>query len=354
MTTQTNAVNSGASAAPTPTGAPQGRAGLDKAAILLLSLGENEAARVMSYLSARQVQAIGAAMMALTEVKRDDVLAVLDEFSALCDKSTSLGVGTSDYLRSVLTNALGADKANSVIDRILGGQVGNSLEAMKWLDARSIAEILRVEHPQIAAMVLSYLERSQAAEVLAAMPANVRSDLTIRIATLSDVQPAALEHLNAVIAEQFSTSLSTKASGLGGLKAAADILNLLEPSKSTEVLKEIASADSKLATNIEELMFVFEDLVGIDDRGFQELLRRLPAKSLALALKAASEELKSKIYRNMSQRAAEMLREDVANMGAVRLADVEAAQKEILMAARQAAEEGVLNLGTASGDEMIE
>lgn len=327
--------------------------GINKAAILLLSLGEKDAAQVMTFLSARQVQSIGGAMTSLSAVTREEVTSVLTEFSQISESSTSLGVGTGDYLRNVLTNALGADKAKGVIDRILGGPTAKGLESMKWLDARSIAEILRLEHPQIAAMVLSYLERSQAADVLATLPENTRSDMVVRIATLGDIQPAALEHLDAVIAEQFANSKSSKASGLGGLKVAADILNLLEPSKSNQLIKEVADADAALAGRIEELMFVFEDLAGLDDRSMQELVRRVSGGSLLLALKAASEDLKNKIFKNMSQRAAEMLRDDLSSQGAVRLADVEGAQKEILLAARKAAEEGALNLGASSGDVMV-
>lgn len=336
-----------------PSGSRENLPGVHKAAILLLALGEREASQVMSYLTARQVQTIGTAMTSMSGVERQAVLCVLQEFLDTCENSTSLGVGANDYVRNVLVNALGAEKAKAVIDRILGGPSGNGLEAMKWLDARSIAEILKREHPQIAAMVLSFLDRPQAAEVLTALPENTRADLIMRVAMLSDVQPAALEQLDAVIAEQFVSSRSTNAAGLGGLKVAAEILNLLEPSKTNELIKGITAADAALAANIEELMFVFDDLIGVDDRGFQELLRRVPGKSLVLAMKTASEELQSKIFKNMSQRAAEMLRDDLANLGPVRLSEVEAAQKEILMLARQAADEGAINLGNVAGETMV-
>jgi flagellar motor switch protein FliG len=329
------------------------KSGLNKAAILLLSLGEQEAAQVLTHLSATQVQAIGGAMAALSAVSREQIADVLNAFNTESDQSTSLAIGADSYLRNVLTSALGPDKAKGVIDRILGGPVSKGLEALKWLDARSIAEILRHEHPQIAAMVLSYLERPQAAEALGALPENVRSDLIVRVATLGDIQPAAMEHLDRVIAEQFSGSKASKTTGLGGLKAAAEILNLLEPSKSSMLIEEITKSDEPLAGRIQELMFVFDDLASLDDRSMQELVRRVTSDKLLLALKAATEDLKAKVFKNMSQRAAETLKEDLASQGPVKLSDVEAAQKEILVAARAAADEGAIQLGGSSGEAMV-
>jgi flagellar motor switch protein FliG len=329
------------------------KSGLNKAAILLLSLGEQEAAQVLTHLSAPQVQSIGVAMAALSAVSREQISEVLNDFNAESDQSTSLAIGADGYIRNILNNALGPDKAKGVIDRILGSPVSKGMEALKWLDAPAIAEVLRFEHPQIAAMVLSYLDRAQAAAVLAVLPEGIRSDLIVRVATLGDIQPAAMEHLDRVIAEQFSGTKAAKTSGLGGLKAAAEILNLLGAGKSTALLEEITKADEPLAGRIQELMFVFEDLAALDDRSMQELVRRVTSDKLLLALKAASEEMKTKVFKNMSQRAAETLKEDLAAQGPVKLSEVEAAQKEILVAAREAAESGAITLGSSSGEAMV-
>jgi flagellar motor switch protein FliG len=329
------------------------KSGLNKAAILLLSLGEQEAAQVLTHLSAPQVQSIGTAMASLSAVSREQIAGVLNEFNAESDQSTSLAIGADGYLRNILTSALGPDKARGVIDRILGSPISKGLEALKWLDAQAIAEVLRFEHPQIAAMMLAYLDRAQAAAALAALPDELRSDLVVRVATLGDIQPAAMEHLDRVIAEQLSGSKASKTSGLGGLKVAAEILNLLDPAKSKALLEEITKADEPLAGSIQELMLVFEDLVSMDDRSMQELVRRVTSDKLLLALKAASEDMKTKVFKNMSQRAAETLKEDLAAQGPVKLSEVEAAQKEILTAAREAAEQGALTLGSSSGEAMV-
>jgi flagellar motor switch protein FliG len=327
--------------------------GADKAAVLLLTLGEREAAEVLKHMGARDVQRVGSAMAKVANVSREQVSEVLLEFSDVVERQTSVGVGADDYIRKVMVNALGADKASGIIDRVLGGRSSKGLEALKWMDPRAVAEMMRSEHPQIASIVLSYLERDQAAEVLNLLPENIRADIIMRIASLDGVQPSALDELDEVMERQFAGSSTATTSGLGGVKVAAEILNLVDASKGTVIMESINRADEPLGTRIQDLMFVFDDLVEIDDRGMQELLRLVSSDRLLLALKGADEALKDKIFRNMSQRAAEMLKDDLESKGPVKLSEVEAAQKEILLIARKAAEAGSIQLGGSGGDKYV-
>ncbi|MCP5327988.1 MAG: flagellar motor switch protein FliG [Steroidobacteraceae bacterium] len=327
------------------------RSGVERAAILLLSLGEKEAAEVLKHLSAKDLQKVGTAMTQVSNVSRAEVIEVLSEFSSEVDGKTSLGLSNDDFIRNTLINALGEDKASGVIDRILLGRSSKGLEALKWMDAAAIAEIVRVEHPQIAAIILSYLEADQSADVIGLLPENMRSELLLRVATLDGVQPAALQELDHIMERQFSGSSQTRKSVLGGPKVVANIINLLEPRIESVVMQEITTADEQLGNRIQDLIFVFDNLLEVDDRGMQELLRQVSSDKLLLALKAADERLKDKIFKNMSQRAAEMLRDDLESRGPVRLSEVEAAQKEIVMIARKLAEEGSINLGNKGGGE---
>jgi flagellar motor switch protein FliG len=330
------------------------RSGVERAAILLLTLGESEAAEILKHMGAKDVQRLGRSMAELTSVSRDEVREVLNTFTSQLEVQTSLGVGSDEFVRKVLVNALGDEKANSLMDRIrLGGQ-RKGLEALKWMDSRAVAELIRNEHPQIIAIVLSYLEPDQGAEVLGFLPENMRSDLIVRVATLDGVQPSALTELDEMMEKQFAAGASNgKSSSLGGLKVAAEMVNLLDAKIGNAVMTEVGKHDERLSQSIQDLMFVFGDLLEIDDRGMQELLRQVPADKLLLALKGADEDFKTKVFKNMSQRAAEMMKDDLANKGPVRLADVEAAQKEILLAARKLADDGTINLGGKGGDEYV-
>ena len=329
------------------------RPGVEQAAILLLTLGEQDAAQVLKHLGAKDVQKLGSAMAQLKGVSRDEVTAVLEEFSTRVDSQTSFGVDSDEYVRKVLTEALGNDKAGSIIDRILRGRSSRGLEAMKWMEPKAVAEMLRLEHPQIIAIVLSYLESDQAAEVLAALPENMRSDVIMRVATLEGVHPSALNELDEVLEKQFSGNSASKASGFGGPKAAAEMLNLVGAAAEGKIFEEINKVDAPLSQQLQDLMFVFEDIVDVDDRGMQEILREVPGDKLIIALKAADEELKQKFFKNMSERASQMLKDDLEAKGPVKLSDVEAAQKEILVIARRMAEEGRVQLGGKGGDEYV-
>jgi flagellar motor switch protein FliG len=329
------------------------RSGVERAAILLLTLGESEAAEILKHLGAKDVQRLGRSMAELANVSRDEVRGVLGDFTSAVESQTSLGVGSEDYVRKVLVNALGEEKAASLMDRIsLGGQ-RKGLDALKWMDARQVAEVIRNEHPQIIAIVLSYLEPEQSAEVLECLPEGLRSDLVMRVALLDGIQPSALAELDDMMEKQFAAGGSSgKSSAMGGLRVAAEMLNLLDSSMGTSIMGDIGKTDEGLSQKIQDLMFVFDDLLEIDDRGMQELLRQVPADKLLIALKGADEAFKTKVFKNMSQRAAEMLKGDLEAKGPVRLADVEAAQKEILLAARKLADDGTIQLG-GKGEEYV-
>lgn len=329
------------------------RNGTERAAIFLLSLGEAEATEVMRHMGAKDVQRIGAAMTQLQNISRNDVSQVLSDFRLSVEGHTSLGVGVDEYLRKVLIGALGEDKARGVIDRILFGRSSKGLEALKWMDPRAVAELIRQEHPQIIAIVLAYLDADQAAEVLGHFPAPVRADIVLRIATLDGIQPTALHELDEVIEKQFAGRTGgLKTSVIGGVKTAANILNFMDSADEASVVELLSKADEALGSRIQDLMFVFDDIAEIDDRGMQEVLRAVPSDKLLLAIKGADEPLKAKIFKNMSQRAAEMMKDDLEAKGPVRLSEVEAAQKEILAIVRKMSEAGTIQLG-GKGEEFV-
>ncbi len=325
----------------------ESQSGVRAAATLLLTLGEGPAAEVLKHLSAKDVQRIGAAMARIGPLTREEISGTLGRLIEQADGQASVGVGSEDFVRSVLTNALGEDKASGLLDRILLGHASKGLETLKWMDPRSVADQLRNEHPQTIAVVLAYLEAEQAGEVLIRLSESVRPEVLARVATLEGVHPSALGELDDVIERQLSGGTTARTTSLGGPKAAANIVNTLEPSAEAALIREIRKSDEALATQIEELIFTFEDLLEIDDRGMQELLRSVPGETLVKALKAADHVLRAKFLKNMSQRAAEMLRDDIEAAGPIKVSDAEAAQKEVLTVARRMADEGKLALGGA-------
>jgi flagellar motor switch protein FliG len=327
--------------------------GVDKAAIFLMTLGEATAAQVIKYLGPREVQKIGTAMATLQNVSREMVKVSVDEFVVDMQRQTPLGIGNDDYIRKVLTDALGEEKAKSMIDRILIGGSTKGLESLKWMDPRSVAELIRFEHPQIIAIVLSYLDADQSAQVLSILPENMRGDLMMRVATMDGVQPAAMKELNDMLEIQLRGGAQGQNSGMGGLKCAANILNFVDRSAEAKISEVISEHDPELAGRIQDLMFTFDNLSEVDDRGIQTLLREVSSDNLVLALKGADENIKGKIFKNMSQRAGDMLKEDLETRGPVKLSDVEAAQKEIITIARRLAEEGQISLGGAGGEAMV-
>jgi flagellar motor switch protein FliG len=330
-----------------------GLKGVDRAAILMLALGEKDAATVLAHMGPKEVQDLGSAMAGLHNVSTAEMESVMNSFVSTLGTQTALGMNSDEYIRNVMTEALGQEKAGNVIDRILLGRNSKGLEQLKWMDPRSIAEVIRYEHPQIIAIVMSFLDPDQAAEVLSEFQDRVRTDIIMRIATLDGIQPAALQELDQILDTQFSGTTNVKSASLGGIKAAADILNLVEGSIEAQVMEQVEGVDQELAQEIQDNMFTFENLIDIDDRGFQTLLREIASDQLLLALRGADEALKEKIFKNMSQRASEMLQDDLEAAPPARVSDVESAQKEILQVTRRLADAGEINLGGSGGEEFV-
>ena len=327
--------------------------GVEKAAILMMSLGEKEAAAIMRHMEPKEVQRLGEVMASLSHVSREKIDAVLDHFVQAVEEETSLGLDAEDFVRNTLVEAFGVEKAAGLIDKIITRPNSKGIETLKWLDPRAIAEIFRQEHPQIVSIVLSYLENDQAAEVLKHFPPERRSDIVLRIATLDGVQPCALEELDRILERQYAGCLGVTSPASDGISIAANILNFLDPDIESEITEFLKENDAELAEKIENSMFVFENLLDADDRGIQALLREVSSDTLLIALKGADEAVKEKIFRNMSQRAAEMLRDDLEAKGPVRLSEVEEAQKEILAIAKRMADAGEIALGGKGGDEFV-
>lgn len=327
--------------------------GLEKGAILLMSLGEDEAAEVLKYLSPREVQKLGTTMARLKAVPKERVETVLDEFRDRAEERTALGMASDEYIRSVLTKALGDEKAGYLIERILQGGDTSGIESLKWMDSAAVAELIRNEHPQVIATILVHLDRDQAGEVMGHLADRLRNDVILRIATLDGVQPVAIKELNDVLTKLLSGSANMRKTAMGGVRSAAEILNFMPTIQENAVIESVREHDAELAQKILDEMFVFEDLLDIDDRGVQLLLREIQSESLIVALKGASDGLKEKIFKNMSQRAAEMLREDLEAKGPVRVSEVESEQKEILKIARRLADAGQLVLGGSAEEAYV-
>jgi len=325
---------------------------VDQAAILLLTLGEASAAEILKHMGPKEVQRLGTAMAQLNNIQQYEVEVVLSNFMDEVRTQTGLGMGADAYIRNMLVSALGEDKANGLIDRILLGGNTTGLDTLKWMEARSVADIIRNEHPQIQAIVLAYLDADQSAEILTYFSEKVRLDVMMRVAALDTVQPSALQELNDILEKQFSGSAGSQTKEMGGYKTAAEIVNNLDSSIGGELMDSIKEIDEDMGNQIADLMFVFENLKDVDDRGIQTLLREVSSDVLILALKGADDILQEKIFNNMSKRAAELLRDDLDAKGPVKISEVEAAQKEILTVARRLADAGEISLG-GGGEEMV-
>jgi flagellar motor switch protein FliG len=327
--------------------------GRQRAAILLMSLGEQDAANVLKQLDAGDVQKLGMAMAELKEVSRDQMTNVLDSFIGVADSRASIASGSTDYVRRVLTQAVGRNKADMLLDRVAGGPSGQGIEALKWMDAKAVAQIISAEHPQIIAIVLSHLEPEQAAAILPLLPEESRTEVLMRIAALNEVPQSALNELDQLVEKQANTAPVAILRRVGGAKIVANILNAMDREKSGEELGKIEQADGEMHQQIKDLLFIFDNLLTVDDRGIQALLREVGSESLAVALRGAEPEVQDKILRNMSKRAAEILKDDMEARGPVKLTDVEAAQKEIVVIAQRLAEEGTIILGGKGGGEFV-
>lgn len=321
--------------------------------MLLLSLGEDAAAEVLKHLGPREVQKLGHAMANIKAVPRDKVETLLDELDAHTAKGSPLSAD-ENMIRAMLTKALGDDKAANLIGRILQGGDTAGIESLKWMDAATVADLIKNEHPQIIATILVHLEYDHAGEILKQFTERLRNDVLLRIATLDGVQPVALRELNEALTRMLAGSAgNVKKAAMGGVRHAAEILNFVGQAAETAIIDNVREYDPDLAQKILDEMFVFENLLDVDDRGIQLLLREIQSDSLIIALKGASPELREKIFKNMSQRAAEMLKEDLESKGPVRLSEVEAEQKEILKIARRLADEGQIQLGGKGGEDMM-
>jgi flagellar motor switch protein FliG len=327
--------------------------GIENAAILLMSLGEEEASEVFKHLSPKEVQALGETIAKLKVIKRAQVEQVLEKFDLVAETHSTLVTDTDEYVRAVLRKALGEDKANLLLDRILQGSDVSSIESLKWMDAASVAELLRNEHPQIIAAILAHLDFDQTSSVLKLFTERGRNEVLIRIATLDGIQPTALKDLNEVMSHILAGGERMKKSSLGGAKTAAEIINMMGSSVEASVLDYIREADSDLAQKIMDNMFTFDDVNKIDDKGIQAVLKEVQSESLIVALKGASADLREKIFRNMSSRAAETLREDLETRGPVRLSEVEAEQKEMLKIVRRLVDEGQIVLAGGGDDQFV-
>lgn len=326
--------------------------GLEDGAILLLSLGEEEAAEVFKHLGPKEVQRLGEKMAKLGNVTRERIDQVMERFQAEAGEQTSLGMNSDEYLRSVLTKALG-DKAGYLIERILQGSDTSGIEGLKWLDPATVAELIHNEHPQIIASILVHLERDQASAILTKFTERLRNDVVLRIATLDGIQPTALRELNESLAQVMQGSDNLKKAAMGGVRTAAEILNYVGSSNESAILGAVKEYDENLAQSILDEMFVFDNLMDVDDKGIQLVLREVQSEVLVVALKGASEDLRNKILKNMSQRAGEQLRDDLESRGPVKLSEVEAQQKEILKIVRRLAEEGQIALGGKGDDAYV-
>lgn len=327
--------------------------GIRKSAIFLMTLGEEGAGNVLKLLPQSVIHSLGAAMAVLSQVKRDEVSEVLEDFRNETEQYSALHLDTSSYLRTVLNKALGTDRAAVILEKIFqASESASGIERLNQLEPAEVVELIRDEHPQIIATLLVHMDRTKAANVLEKLPERVRHDAVMRVATFGGVQPAALQELTEVLSNLLSGE-GAKRSRLGGIRAAAEIVNLMSSVQEASVILHVRGQDDALAQKMVDEMFVFENLLEIEDRGIQTLLKEIESESLIIALKGAPHELRDKFLKNMSTRAADMLREDIEMRGPVRVSQVEIEQKKILQIVRRLADAGAIVLGGQNKDAYV-
>ncbi|MFY9129670.1 MAG: flagellar motor switch protein FliG [Limnohabitans sp.] len=319
--------------------------GAQRAAVLMLLLGEQQASEIIKFLNPGEVQALGGAMVAVSDVSQEAVNEILDDFVSTIKKQSSLGLGTTDYVEKVFKRALGDDKAASVLGRIMPGQSTKGLEILQWMDARAIADMIKTEHPQVTAIILSVLDHQVAADVLNFLPDETRPEIIQRVASLETVQPSAMQELESIMKLQFSNNTSSKSSSFGGIKAAAQIMNSTKTALEASIMKGLEKIDADLMMRIQDNMFTFENLAAVDNKGIQVLMRAVDNNQLMIAMKGASEDVKARFFDNMSERARGMFKDEMDAKGLMRLSDVEEAQKQIMRSARKLSDSGELVLG---------
>lgn len=328
-------------------------AGIQKAAVLMLALGQDEAAEVMKYLEPREVQKLGTAMSTMNSVSTETLNNVLREFQNEAETNKSFGIDSEEYIRKVLIKALGDDKASNLLNRILVTRDSTGIESLKWMDAKAVADLIRLEHPQIIATIMVHLDPLQASEVLTELAERTRIEVILRIATLDGIQPSALNELNDVLTKLLTGNETLKKKSIGGIRATASIMNFMNTEIEATIMTKLKEFDEAIAQQINDQMFVFDNIMDIGDRDIQTILREVPSESLIIALKGAKEDVKAKIFKNMSQRAAEMMMEDLEAKGPVRLSDVDKQQKEVLQVIRRLADEGQITLSTGGDDAFV-
>jgi flagellar motor switch protein FliG len=325
--------------------------GAERAATLLMSLGEQDAASILHHLDPRDVEAIGVAMAKLPAVSMERAEVVLESFLTRAASGEAFGGDSRGYMKSILVSAFGAPRAEVMLDRIFSGSTGgSSVDALGAMDPRIIVQLIGEEHPQIIAALVAQLDGKVAAKVLAQLPEAFRADLLVRIATLEDLPQAALSELDRLVADRIASGPRSESRKIGGTCTVADIVNAMERDSSDTVLGEIEGRDAELHAEIRDLLFVFDDLVGIDDKAIQAILREVSGGILATALRGASPPVTAKIYGNMSKRAAEILKEDIEALGRTRLSEVEAAQREMLNVVQKLAADGVIVIGSDAAE----
>ena len=327
--------------------------GTQKSAILMMLLGEEEASEIIRNLSPKEVQHLGSAMYSVQGLDQDTVNKVLDEFLEIIKQQTSLGLGSDSYIRNVLTKALGNDKAQSVLGRITPMSSNRPIEILDWMDARAIAEMVLDEHPQIISLIISYLDPSVGADVMNMLPVDLQADVIRRVATLETVQPDALRELEMVMQRKFAANTSLRASQVGGVKAAAALMNFTQQDTEQRIMKVLGKDDKDLMQAIQENMFLFENLIESDDRSLQTLLRSVETEDIVVAMKGADEALRDKLFACMSSRAAANIMDEMEALGPVRLTEVQDAQKAIINVARRLSDEGAMVLAGRGGDDFV-
>ena len=327
-------------------------AGSEAAAILLMMLGDNEAAEILSYLDPHEVQHLGSAMFNIANVSEQQVEAVFDTFMTRAKARTTIGFGAAPRIRAVMEHALGAERAETVLARITPPTRSRALDSLRWMDAKTIAALVENEHPQIAAIVLAHLEPPIAADVLQLLPADNQSDVIYRVATLETVTAEALAELERILVGEVSRVASSPAPARGGASEAAKILTATRPGADQRIIRSLGKIDKQLAQKIDEEMFVFDDLMAFDEKNLGMLLRNIENEILVVALKGAGEKLRDKMFGCMSGRAADSIRDEIEERGPMRLGDVQNAQKEVLAIARRLADDGTIMLA-GRGDDYV-
>jgi flagellar motor switch protein FliG len=323
---------------------------VEKSAVVMLSIGEEAAAQVMKHMTQLEINLLSVAMARISGVSKSAVTAVFEEFVDTMLQETSIGIGSEAYVRGVLERALGAEDAERLRGRLTQGEYFAGIEAVQLQDPRVLAEMLKIEHPQIVAMIFAYMDPDQADAMIQHLPPELVEQVIPRLATLDSIPPAAIRELNDSIEDLLAGDEQQARVPIGGVNMAAKILNRLDTENVEGILKQIREIDAELAQQIENNMFVFEDLMRVDDRNFQILLRSIDQKLLASALKGADPKLLDKVMSNLSQRSSEMLKEEISARGPMRVSEIDTAKREIIAIAQRLEEEGTIVLPTDAGD----